>query len=160
MKRIIIIAIATVIMLMTGCKEKEIVCTIMLPGDDGYVYSKPRLYSEEYMSVAQVYDEAVQMSLGDTFYLTGILFAEARFYIFDSADYVQYNRRYGSKYFSDLHHVYMHVSDVEYEEELMAYDGKRCYVKGVLDFERTIHHPHKLCSESAIIKPIEIMFDE
>ena len=113
------------------------------------------------MSVAQLYDEATQMGIGDTFYLTGILYAEAKFYIYDSADYWEsYHSLYAAKRFSKPLDVYMPVNDVEYEEQLMAYDGKRCYVKGVLDFSRTIIHPWKMCIESAIIRPIEILFDE
>ncbi len=161
MKRTMLIIMAATAMLLSGCIEKEVSCKLLYPGDEGYVYREPRLYSEEYMSVAQVYDEAGQMAFGDTIFFTGILYTEAKFYVYDSVDYVYYmpQHQYGTKYFGDHAEIYMPVSDVEYEEQLMAYEGRRCYVKGVINFVRTIHHPWSLCQEGAIVKPIEILFD-
>lgn len=160
MKRNLFIVMAASVILLAACREKEPSCKIMLPEDEGYVYHEPRLYSEEYMSAAQVYDEATQMGIGDTFYLTGILSTPDRFAIYDSADYKPPMLYAAAKYFGHPY-VYMPVSDVEYEEHLMSYEGRRCYVKGVLDFSRTIHEaPGYACVEGAIIRPIEILFDE
>lgn len=162
MKRTMLIIMAATAMLLSGCREKEVSCKLLYPGDEGYVYREPRLYSEEYMSVAQVYDEAGQMAFGDTIFFTGILYTEPKFEVYDSADYVYYILRHQrpTKRFSAPPHVYMPVSDVEYEEQLMAYEGRRCYVKGVIDFVRVIgEDPWKICFESVKVKPIEILFD-
>lgn len=159
MKRTMFIIMAATVLLLSGCGKNEPSCILLYPGDEGYVYREPRLYSEEYMSVTQVYDEAKQMAFGDTVFFTGILHTPPQFEVYDSADYVR-SLINAPKHFPYYLNIYMPVSDVEYEEQLMAYEGRRCYVKGVIDFVMVIgEDPWKICYEWVIVKPIEILFE-